>query len=108
MDNTNAELIELEHETIAQVSVCAADPHGLISSFIRCPPNKKTSPNDIFIVWFLCHRHQTTADAARSVLDTYEELMLRSGSKWVFDLRELFLEIAGRSAPAEIIKTQHG
>ena len=74
-------------------SLSAADPHGLISSYIRCPPNNKTTPNDIFILWMLSNRQQTTAEAALTILDFYGTTMLQSGSDWVTGLRDLFMDI---------------
>ena len=87
-------------QSVQEVAISAADPHGLISSFIRCPPHYKTTPNDIFVIWMLSHRHQTTAEAALAILDSYGGNMLQSGSDWVESLRDLFLEIAARSAPS--------
>ena len=81
-------------------SISAADPHGLISSFIRCPPDRKTTPNDIFVIWMLSHRDQTTSRAARTILDYYGAAMLRSGSGWLEGLRRLFVDIAALSPPS--------
>ena len=78
--------------------ISEADPHGLISSFIRCPPSRNTTPNDIFVIWMLSHQHQTTADAALSILDSYGAAMLQSGSDWVGSLRELFLNFVALTA----------
>ena len=80
-------------------SVATADPHGLISSFIRCPPGHQTTPNDIFVIWLLSHRHQTTAEAAMIILESYGAIMLQSGSDWLKGLRELFLDITSKSGP---------
>ena len=79
--------------------VATADPHGLILSFIRCPPSHQTTPNDIFVIWLLSHRHQTTAEAAMIILESYGAIMLRSGSDWLKGLRELFLDITSKSGP---------
>ena len=72
----------------------AADPYGLISSFVRCPPVRKTTPNDIFVIWMLSLRDQTTSEAALTILDHYGATMLKSGSEWLQGLRELFLDIS--------------
>ena len=75
-------------------SMAAADPYGLISSFVRCPPVRKTTPNDIFVIWMLSLRDQTTSEAALTILDHYGATMLKSGSEWLRALRELFLDIS--------------
>ena len=86
--------------------ISAADPHGLISSFIRCPPGQMTTPNDIFVIWMLRHRYQTTSEAALTILDTYDAAMLQSGSDWVEALRDLFLEISALPAPSGSFQTR--
>ena len=79
-------------------SLSAADPHGLISSFVRYPPDNQTTPNDIFVIWMLSHRHQTTAEAALTILDFYGTTMLQSGSDWLTALRDLFMDITTNPA----------
>ena len=77
-----------------------ADPHGLLSSFIQCPPSRQMTPNDVFIIWLLSHRGRTTAEAAQTILDVHGATMLQSGSDWLKALRELFLDIVTLSEPS--------
>ena len=80
--------------------MAAADPHGLIASFIRCPPVRRTTPNDIFVIWMLSLRGQTTSEAAVTILDHYGATMLMSGSDWLQGLRKLFLDFSVLSLSA--------
>ena len=93
MIGTNALLHGKEPGTTPDQSKSIADPHGLLSSFIQCPPSRQMTPNDVFIIWLLSHRDHTTAEAAQTILDVHGATMLQSGSDWLKALRELFLDI---------------
>ena len=99
MVNLNAFIQGQEPGTTPGRSNATADPHGLISSFIRHPPGDHMRPNDVFVIWLLSHRGPTTPDAARTILEVHGATMLRSSSDWVTDLRELFLDIVTLSTP---------
>ena len=87
----------LTDESRGRLPIAAADPHGLISSFVRCPPGRKTTPNDIFVIWMISLRDQKTSEAAMAILDRYGATMLKSGSDWLCGLRDLFLDFSTRS-----------
>ena len=97
MTGTNALLHRKEPGTAPDQSNSIADPHGLLSSFIQCPPSRQMTPNDVFIIWLLSHRDHTTAEAAQTILDVHGATMLQSGSDWLNALRELFLDIVSLS-----------
>ena len=97
MIGTNALLHGKEPGTMSDQSKSIADPHGLLSSFIQCPPSRQMTPNDVFIIWLLSHRDHTTAEAAQTILDVHGATMLQSGSDWLKALRELFLDIVSLS-----------
>ena len=97
MTGTNALLHRKEPGTAPDQSNSIADPHGLLSSFIQCPPSRQMTPNDVFIIWLLSHRDHTTAEAAQTILDVHGATMLQSGSDWLKALRELFLDIVSLS-----------
>ena len=97
MTGTNALLHRKEPGTAPDQSNAIADPHGLLSSFIQCPPSRQLTPNDVFIIWLLSHRGQTTAEAAQTILNVHGPTMLQSGSDWLEALRDLFLDIISLS-----------
>ena len=100
MIGTNTHLYGKEPGTTSDRSKSIADPHGLLSSFIRCPPGRQMTPNDVFVIWLLSHRDHTTAEAAQTILDVHGATMLQSGSDWLRALRELFLDIVTLSEPS--------
>ena len=100
MIGTNAPLPDKVLGTILDRSKSMADPHGLLSSFIRYPPGRQMTPNDVFVIWLLSHRSHTTLEAAQTILDLHGTTMLQSGSDWLKALRELFLDIVTLSEPS--------
>ena len=97
MIGTNGLLQGKEPGATQDRSTLIVDPHGLLTSFIRCPPNRNMRPNDVFIIWLLSHRDHTTAEAAQTILDVHGATMLQSGSDWLKTLRDLFLDIVSLS-----------
>ena len=102
MIGTTALLHGKEPGTTPDRSKSISDPHGLLSSFIRCPPGRQMKPNDVFVIWLLSHGNHTTAEAAQTILDVHGATMLQSGSDWLRALRELFLDIVTLSKPSEL------
>ena len=100
MMGKNTLLHSKEPGTTPDRSKSIADPHGLLSSFIRCPPGRQMTPNDVFVIWLLSHRDHTTPEAAQTILDVHGATMLQSGSDWLRALRELFLDIVTLSEPS--------
>ena len=93
MIGTNTLLHGREPGTTPDQSKLAADPYDLLSSFIRCPPGRQMTPNDVFVIWLLSHRSHPTPKAAQTILDVHGATMLQSGSDWLKALRQLFLDI---------------
>ena len=97
MIGTNTPLPDKVLGTFLDRSKSMADPHGLLSSFIRCPPGRQMTPNDVFVIWLLSHRSHTTLEAAQTILNVHGPTMLQSGSDWLEALRDLFLDIISLS-----------